>query len=220
MTTATAYNAAQIAAGKLTADHVTELVRYWQAGHQPLVVDGQAGPLTIASIAVSSAATGKPIPFLACPLPVLPDGRRAVITSGFRPADRPNHDGCDWFYAWRAGDKPDFVGDHGAAGPASSPRWVVPLGVNAIAAAPGVVTMAGASPTGHRVWIDHRNGWRTGYFHLLDLRVKVGDEVATGAPLGMVGDNPADDDGRHLHFELSAVDRYAPVDPEPYLVRG
>lgn len=47
--TATEYNAAQLATGRLTAGHVTELVRFWQAGHG-LVADGMAGPVTIASL--------------------------------------------------------------------------------------------------------------------------------------------------------------------------
>lgn len=210
--TAVEYNAAQIAAGKLTPGHITELVRFWQAQHG-LTADGMAGPLTIAAIA--PAAPGR---FLACPLPVLPDGRRAEITSSFRPADRPNHDGCDWFYPWKAGDQPAFVGDHGAAGRPGAPRWVVPTGVLAIAAAPGTVQLADNSPTGWRCWIDHGNGLRSGYFHLLDLRVKPGELVEVGHPLGLVGDNPSDDDGRHLHFEVSPVDHYNPMDPEPFLL--
>lgn len=220
MTSAAEYNAAQIAAGKLGPAHVTELVRYWQHGHG-LPQDGMAGPVTLASIATSARATATPPPFLRSPLPVLVDGRRAVITSGFRPADRTNHDGCDWFYPWRPGDEPSFVGDHGGAGPNphGPPRWVVPTGTMAIAAAPGVVTMAGDSATGHRVWIDHGNGYQTGYFHLLDLRVKRGDQVVSGTSLGLVGDNPADNDGRHLHFELSPTPGYSPIDPEPFLLR-
>lgn len=211
MTPAEQYNAAQIAAGKLTSAHITELVRYWQAGHG-LTADGLAGPMTIASLG--------PGRFLSNPLPVLSDGRKAVVTSEFRPADRPNHDGVDWFYSHRTGDQPDFVGDHGAAGkrPDGRPAWVVPYGTLALAAAPGRVTLAGDSPTGHRIWIDHGNGLRTGYFHLLDVRVTVGQVLELGAPLGLVGDNPGDHDGRHLHFELSPVDKYAPIDPVPFLV--
>lgn len=212
--TAVEYNAAQITTGALTPGHITELVRFWQAQHH-LEADGMAGPLTIASI-----APARPARFLACPLPVLADGRRAVITSSFRPADRPNHDGCDWFYPWRAGDQPATVGDHGAEGRNAdgTPRWVVPTGVLAQAAAPGTVQLADNSPTGHRVWIDHGNGLRSGYFHLLDVRVKPGEHVEVGHPLGLVGDNPDDNDGRHLHWEVSPVDRYSPMDPELFLL--
>jgi murein DD-endopeptidase MepM/ murein hydrolase activator NlpD len=211
------YNAAQLAAGKLTAGHVAELVRHWQAS-AGLEVDGMAGPVTIASIEASI----RPARFLGSPLPLLPDGRRAAITSAFRPADRPNHDGVDLFYQWRPGDEPDFSGDKGAAGKTSDgrPKWVIPYGTLALAAAPGRVQIAGNSPTGYRVWIDHGNGLRTGYFHLLDVRVSVGQPIAAGTALGLVGDNPADHDGRHLHFELSPVGAYSPMDPTPYFLAG
>lgn len=206
------YNTSQIALGRLTASHITMLVRHWQES-VGLVADGKAGPQTIATL--------QPAKFvLHCPLPTLSDGRVAQVTSEFRPEDRPDHDGLDWFYRWTPGDLPDFVGDKGCAGktPDGKPRWVVPYETICIAAAAGVVTLAGPSPTGHRVWIDHGNGLRTGYFHLLDARVRIGERVDVGHPIGKVGDNPADHDGRHLHFELSPVDRYAPMDPMPYLV--
>lgn len=215
MTSPAAYNAEQIRTGRLTADHVTALVRFWQS-HHDLTDDGMAGPATIKSL----SAAARPSPFLRCPLPVLPDGRKAQITSEFRPADRPDHDGVDWFFKFAPGDKPDHVGDKGGAGknPDGTPRWVVPYGTVAIAAASGQVTMAGNSPTGYRIWIDHGNGLRTGYFHLLDCRVLQGQIAKAGQALGEVGDNPADNDGRHLHFELSPVDRYAPMDPVPFLI--
>ncbi len=216
MTRADDYNASQLAKNVLTIEHVTALVRFWQSNHHPLEVDGMAGAQTIASIIGSQRVAS----FLSLPLPTLPDGRKPTITSSFRPSDRPNHDGCDWFYAWKPGDLPDFVGDHGGAGkPGGHPTWVVPIGVLAVAAAAGVVQLADPSPTGHRVWVDHGNGWRTGYFHLLDMHVHVGDLVVTGDPIGLVGDNPADNDGRHLHFELSPVGAYVPTNPEPYLLR-
>lgn len=210
------FNAAQLAAGKLTPRHITALVRHWQSQHLPLDVDGAAGPATIASI----EAVMRPAPFLSSPLAPLADGRKAHITSEFRPADRPNHNGVDLFYRWKDGDEPHFVGDRGCAGktPDGKPAWVVPYGALALAAAPGRVTLAGNSPTGYRVWVDHGNGLRTGYFHLLDVRVTIGQSVAAGVPLGLVGDNPIDHDGRHLHFELSPSDRYAPMDPVPFMV--
>jgi murein DD-endopeptidase MepM/ murein hydrolase activator NlpD len=207
------YNAAQMASGALSVAHVTKLVEAWQAAHG-LVVDGKAGPITLASIIPA------PAPFvLRSPLPVLAGGRKPVVTSEFRPADRPNHNGVDLFYRWVAGDQPDFVGDHGCAGKNAdgTPRWVVPTGTLALAAAPGVVRDAGPSLTGFRCWIDHGNGMRSGYFHLLDMRVTNGQHVQLGHELGLVGDNPVDHDGRHLHFELSPVDSYSPMNPAPYL---
>lgn len=216
MTTADEYNAAQLDSGALTPTHVTALTTAWQATHG-LTVDGKAGPNTIASINAAIA----PAPFLKCPLPTLPDGRPAQITSSFRPPDRPNHDGCDWFYRWKKGDSPSFVGDKGCAGtnPDGTPKWVVPYGVPAIAAASGRVVLAGSSATGYRAWVDHGNGFKTGYFHLTGLRVVEGQHVNAGDPIGDVGDNPADNDARHLHFELSPVGVYAPMDPEQYLIK-
>lgn len=216
------YNARQLTTGVLTAEHVSELVRFWQAGHKPLEVDGMAGNKTIETVDSAITARHPPEvgPFLACPLPALPDGRRASITSGFRPPDRANHDGCDWFYVWRRGDVPDFAGDHGCEGHNAdgTPKWVVPIGVCALAAAAGVVSSASNSSTGWYAWIDHGNGLRSGYFHLLDVRVRAGQHVEPGAELGLVGDNPSDTDGRHLHFEVSPVGLYQPVDPERYLL--
>jgi len=195
----------------MTPEQVTILVRHWQATHG-LVADGIVGPLTLASIDGARR-------FLSNPLPVLADGRRAQVTSEFRPADRPNHNGVDLFYRWAPGDEPNFVGDRGAVGVVDGhPKWVVPTGTLAVAAAAGRVQLAGNSATGYRVWIDHGNGMRTGYFHLLDTRVAIGQVVIVGMPLGLVGDNPADHDGRHLHWELSPVDRYEPIDPVPWMV--
>lgn len=194
----------------MTPEQITSLVRYWQTGHG-LAADGIAGPLTLASLDGARR-------FLRSPLAPLSDGRRAQVTSEFRPPDRPTHNGVDLFYRWAAGDEPNFVGDRGAVGTIDGhPKWVVPYGVMAVSAAPGRVQLAGNSPTGYRVWIDHGNGMRSGYFHLLDIRVTVGQSVDVGVPLGLVGDNPSDHDGRHLHFEVSPVDRYEPTDPVPWM---
>jgi murein DD-endopeptidase MepM/ murein hydrolase activator NlpD len=214
------FNKAELIAGRITPAHLTHLVRFYQM-RSGLTADGMLGPDTRATL---QAGMQKPAlsaaRFLHSPMPRLPDGRTAKITSAFRPADRPNHNGIDLFYAWADGDRPSHIGDKGCAGkrPDGKPRWGVPYYTNAIAAWSGRVQIAGASPTGYRLWIDHGNGYRTGYFHLLDLKVAVGDQVSVGSALGSIGDNPADNDGRHLHFELSPVDRYAPIDPAPFFL--
>jgi murein DD-endopeptidase MepM/ murein hydrolase activator NlpD len=213
---------AELVAGRLTASHITALVVEFQklVGFTGSALDGKCGPDTRAELERLFQLVQPPAAFtLENPLPILKDGREAFVTSEFRPADRPTHNGLDLFYRWRQGDLPDVIGDRGAAGKNANgtPRWVVPNGTLAVAAARGVVQIAGNSPTGFRCWIDHGNGLRTGYFHLLDMRVSVGQELLVGTPLGLVGDNPRDNDGRHLHFELSPIDRYAPIDPQPFL---
>ena len=50
------------------------------------------------------------------PLPLLPDGRRPYLTSGFhaRNPSRPGHMGADFFYRWMATlDPPQKLGDVG-----------------------------------------------------------------------------------------------------------
>lgn len=212
------FNHDEIISGRLTMAEITELVRFFQAA-KGLKPDGMAGSVTQGELdkLLPPAPVGDAaVKFLMTPLPML-GGRKAIITSAYRPKERPKHNGCDFFYAYKQGDKPDFVGDKGCAGSKGVPKWVIPYGISALAAAPGRVQIAGNSPTGYRLWIDHGNGLRTGYFHLLTLAVSVGQVVNAMTPLGLVGDNPDDNDGRHLHFELSPVDRYAPIDPEPYL---
>lgn len=149
------------------------------------------------------------------PLPMLADDRKPRITSHHktRNPSRPTHDGVDFFYpvlpgdpAWKRGD-----GEGTANG-----KWIVPRGTPAIAVNAGRVQLAGNTPTGWRVWIDH-GPVRSGYFHLTKIFVSEGEQVTTGQQLGIVGDNPRDHDARHLHFEVSAADKYAPVDPVPFL---
>lgn len=222
MTKADDYNKAELAAGRLTIAHVTELVRKFQAG-AGLAADGMCGPNTRRALEAEmmpAPATVKLV--LSLPLPTLADGRKPQITSEFRPKDRPNHDGVDFFYRWASGDEPSFVGDKGCAGKNAdgTPKWCVPYGTFAVAAAHGIVQLAGNSTTGYRCWVEHPGtGLRTGYFHLLDLKVSAGSNVRAGDPIGRVGDNPRDHDGRHLHFEVSPVDRYAPIDPAPFFAR-
>ena len=221
--TAEEYVRHELTAGRLTAAHIVELVKEFQFIYE-LDQDGKPGPETrrIIEVAMKGPQSGpQSTPFLRSPLPTLKDGRKPYVTSSFRHKDRPNHVGLDYFYAWKPGDLPNFVGDKGCAGKKAdgTPKHVVPYSVCAVAAAGGIIQVAGKIGTGCRVWIDHGNGWRSGYFHLDMLFRSVGEVVDAGDELGWVGDNPKDHDGRHLHFELSPVDKYAPVDPEPFFIR-
>ncbi|MBE0617741.1 MAG: M23 family metallopeptidase, partial [Proteobacteria bacterium] len=63
-----------------------------------------------------------------------------------------------------------------------------PRGTPALAAAAGVVALAGDFfYTGNTVFLDHGLGLFTAYFHLDSLGVQLGETVIQGAPLGRVG---------------------------------
>ena len=58
-------------------------------------------------------------------------------------------------------------------------------------------------------------GIRTGYFHLSESLCEEGDVLKAGGSVGIVGAGPKS--SRHLHFEVSPVGRYRPMDPEAWL---
>ena len=72
---------------------------------------------------------------------------------------------------------------------------------------------------GNGVLIEHANGWRTQYCHMAkgSVRVKPGDQLTTGQPIGMVGLS-GDTEFFHLHFTVryrdKAVDPFAFGAPE------
>lgn len=210
---ASEYNAKQYRTGKLTDAMITELVECWQRHHQ-LTVDGFAGPNTLGSILGGAAALAK-----FYPLRALTDGRQPVITSGFYTENpsRSTHKGVDFFYKWQEGDPLVAVGDGGAIAKRGTIKWWYPDNTCAVSAADGVVSEAGNTKTGHRVWVDHGHGERTGYFHLQNCLVSIGQRVDAGHPLGLIGDNPSGHDGKHLHFEVSPVGKYAPINPRVWL---
>lgn len=210
----------QLADHELNAEHIVLLVRQWQASHN-LADDGKPGKLTIASIEQELRKLKNTGIKKAYPLRVLPDGRQPQITSGFKSNNpsRPKHNGVDFFYLYDSKkDPPVKVGDGNAArGPDGKPKWFIPAGECARAAADGVVTRASRIATGFRVSVEHLDGNETIYCHLRDMRVQVGQAIALGTPLGEVGDNPIDIDAEHLHFEVSPATEYAPFDPEVWL---
>ncbi|HET6709329.1 M23 family metallopeptidase [Amycolatopsis sp.] len=58
---------------------------------------------------------------------------------------------------------------------------------------------------GDWVTVDHPGGWRTGYYHLEDIRVTEGEQVAAGAVLGSTGNAlpcGGSSTGAHVHFTL------------------
>jgi hypothetical protein len=162
---------------------------------------------------------GLTLPARRCyPLRALPDGRKPQITSRHKlnNPERSTHYGVDFFYRWQAGDAAMRIGDGGRTA-----KWFIPDATFAIAASDGIVTLAGSSKTGHRVWVQHAGGVYTGYFHMTQIFVKAGDAVKMSEPIGIVGDNPADTDARHLHWELYSgpLAKYpkGTLDPERFL---
>lgn len=152
------------------------------------------------------------------PLRALPDGRKPTITSrhAIHNPSRPTHRGVDLFYRRLPTDPPMRIGDGGRTA-----KWWIPEMTEVIAPAAGLVEIAGNSKTGWRVWIRHAGGLATGGFHMTQIFVKAGDAVRMADPIGIVGDNPADHDPDHLHWEVyeGAIGKYprGTVDPELWL---
>lgn len=85
--------------------------------------------------------------------------------------------------------------------------------VRAVAA--GTVVEAGRAPAyGLMVEIDHGNGYRTRYGHMLRILVKKGERVEPGERIGLIG-NTGRSTGTHLHWEVWQDGQ--PVDPLPFL---
>ncbi len=85
--------------------------------------------------------------------------------------------------------------------------------VRAVAA--GRVVHAGRAPAyGLMVEIDHGNGYRTRYGHMLRVLVRKGQEVEPGMRIGLIG-STGRSTGTHLHWEVWQNGR--PVDPLPFL---
>ncbi|MCL1919221.1 MAG: peptidoglycan DD-metalloendopeptidase family protein [Peptococcaceae bacterium] len=98
-----------------------------------------------------------------------------TITSGFRTAQRPNHNGID-------------VG--------------LPIGNPCYASAGGVVIVAGwGGGYGNTIVIDHGDGVGTRYAHLNKIHVAVGETVSRGQRIADTG-NTGNSSGPHLHYEI------------------
>jgi len=85
------------------------------------------------------------------------------------------------------------------------------------AARGGVITRAGwVGAYGFLVVVEHGGGWETRYAHLSRIDVALGERIAQGAVVGLVGSTGAST-GPHLHFEVRH-DGVA-LDPLPFLRR-
>ncbi|RME43991.1 MAG: M23 family metallopeptidase [Chloroflexi bacterium] len=71
-----------------------------------------------------------------------------------------------------------------------------------VAPAAGIVALAEPLKVrGNSVWIDHGMGVYSGYFHLSEITVEVGQEVKPGDLLGQVGSTGLST-GPHIHWEV------------------
>ncbi|HMN30839.1 MAG TPA: peptidoglycan DD-metalloendopeptidase family protein, partial [Caldilineaceae bacterium] len=77
-----------------------------------------------------------------------------------------------------------------------------PPGITVTAPAAGYVALAEPLQVrGNAVIIDHGDGVFTGYWHLSELHVAIGQRVNAGDPIGLVG-NTGLSTGAHLHWEM------------------
>ncbi len=84
------------------------------------------------------------------------------------------------------------------------------IGTPILAAADGAVVFSETLELrGQTVIIDHGMGVMTGYYHLSEIFVDVGEDVAAGQPLGLGGSTGLST-GPHLHWEMRIMD--VPVD--------
>jgi hypothetical protein len=82
--------------------------------------------------------------------------------------------------------------------------YPVPPGTVIIAAKAGTVENAYASTSfGNTIIIEHSEGERTLYAHLLRMDVQTGDAVSAGQQIGLSGSTGEDSAGAHLHFEYA-----------------
>ncbi|MEZ5862630.1 MAG: peptidoglycan DD-metalloendopeptidase family protein [Geminicoccaceae bacterium] len=86
------------------------------------------------------------------------------------------------------------------------------------ATAPGRVIAAGwRGAYGNLVEIDHGLGFTTRYAHLSRTLARVGEHVAPGDPIGIIG-STGRSTGRHLHYEIRLDGQ--PLDPAGFLEAG
>jgi peptidoglycan hydrolase-like protein with peptidoglycan-binding domain len=163
-------------------------VQRYQSG-AGLVVDGMAGPATIAGL--RGGASARSVPVATAPIRF------------YRPVPGPMG---DRFGAPREGGRLHAGID-----------FPVPYGTLVAAGGVGTTIFAGYNREGYGnlVVIQHRLGYTSWYAHLSRITSWVGERVSGGTRIGYVGAT-GHATGPHLHFEVRY--RNVPVDPAPLLL--
>jgi len=150
---------------------------------------------------------------LVFPVPIFKDGRKPIVTDsfGFKEARGRVHEGLDIMY-------PRIPEDGGAQGKIVLPffgrRAYMPSRIPALAVDSGTVTVAARIGTGIQISVKHQD-FTSQYFHLRTMKVREGDQVRRGQPLGEIWNNPIGFRLNHLHFQIRKSRRV--VDPAPFL---
>lgn len=146
------------------------------------------------------------------PGPTLAGGRKATISDGWHQRDSRFHYGVDIDYR-RLPSEPVGL-------PYGTQNYYVPPGTVALAAGPGVVSIASQISSGGYVQIDHGGGVKTQYMHLAHVAVSQGQRVSAGDVVGTIGHDirPGEYGFNHLHFELMI--NGSKVDPEAHGITG
>ena len=119
------------------------------------------------------------------------------VTSGYRLADRPDHNGLD------------IVGDDS--------RDVLCPVAGTVKSSTIVTNKADATwEWGNYVRVDDAKGNRLYFCHMDSRAVKVGQSVKPGDKLGVMG-NTGYSFGAHTHFEVRAADNKTRLNPATYL---
>lgn len=142
-------------------------------------------------------------------------GRSPKISSGFRSADRPSHDGSDIMFK----RLPFDPGPPQGAIPFTSRGHFHPEGLPALALGPGTVTTSTQITTGGYVVVDHVGDWQSQYMHLARRDVKVGDRVQAGQRIGVIGFDTRPGGYRLLHLHFQLRQNGALVNPAPILAQ-
>lgn len=115
------------------------------------------------------------------------DGKLDDNTMGF----------SSYFGSRRSYNNGQYYGFHGGLD-----FLVVVMSFNIYAPAPGTVAYTGTmNIRGNTIFIDHGQGIYSGYAHLKEIDVAVGDHVETGQMIGLIG-NTGRVTGPHLHWDI------------------